>query len=118
ARFTYDVNGLLQVEVTEDATGKRHELILEQNPGLLSPEEIQQRLRALEALKIHPRDAQPNLAVIARTERLYEERIHHREQLQSWLSSFRHVLEGQDAIAVERHRRQLDEALDTLERDA
>jgi N-methylhydantoinase A/oxoprolinase/acetone carboxylase beta subunit len=31
---------------------------------------------------------------------------------------FRHVLESQDAIAVERHRRQLDEALDTLERDA
>ncbi|ARZ76463.1 molecular chaperone HscC [Stenotrophomonas sp. WZN-1] len=118
ARFTYDVNGLLQVEVTEDATGRRHELILEQNPGLLSPEEIQQRLRVLEALKIHPRDAQPNLAVIARTERLYEERIHHREQLQSWLSSFRHVLESQDAVAVERHRQQLDEALDALERDA
>ena len=117
-RFTYDVNGLLQVEVTEDATGKRHELILEQNPGLLSPGEIKQRLQALQSLKIHPRDAQPNLAVIARTERLYEELIHHRELLQSWLSNFRHVLESQNTSVVERQRHELAEALDALERDA
>ncbi|MGG2102916.1 Hsp70 family protein [Stenotrophomonas sp. NRRL B-14846] len=118
ARFTYDVNGLLQIEVTEDATGKRQELILEQNPGVLSPAEIEQRLHALQNLKVHPRDAQPNLAVVARAERLYEELIHHREQLQSWLSHFRHVLDGQDTVTVERHRRELTEALDALERDA
>lgn len=46
-RFTYDVDGLLQVEVIEDATGRRHELVLEQNPGLLDREEIARRLQAL-----------------------------------------------------------------------
>lgn len=117
-RFTYDINGLLQVEVTEDATGLRHELILEQNPGLLSPEEIQQRLQALQDLKIHPRDAQQNLAVVARAERLYEEFIDQRDTLQGWLLQFRHALDGQDLHHIEQQRRELSQALDMLERDA
>ncbi len=117
-RFTYDINGLLQVEVTEDATGLRHELILEQNPGLLSPGEIQQRLRALQDLKIHPRDAQQNLAVVARAERLYEEFIDQRDTLQGWLLQFRHALDGQDLHHIEQQRRELSQALDMLERDA
>lgn len=118
ARFTYDMNGLLQVEVTENASGKRHELILEQNPGLLSPQEISARLQALQSLKIHPRDAQPNLAVVARAERLYEEYIDHRDMLQGWLASFRATLDGQELEKIERQRVQLAEALDALERDA
>ncbi|QKW58776.1 molecular chaperone HscC [Stenotrophomonas sp. NA06056] len=117
-RFTYDVNGLLQVEVTEDATSRRHELVLEQNPGLLTAEEIQQRLQALQALKVHPRDAQQNLAVIARAERLYEELIQQREPLQAWLAHFRHALESQDATLINRQRRELADALDALEAGA
>ena len=56
--------------MTEHATGHRHELVIEQNPGLLSRDEIRSRLAALEALKIHPRDQQENIAVLARPERL------------------------------------------------
>ncbi|KAF1012936.1 MAG: Chaperone protein HscC [Stenotrophomonas maltophilia] len=117
-RFTYDINGLLQVEVTEHASGQRHELILEQNPGLLSPQEIQQRLAALQDLKINPRDAQPNLAVVARLEHLYEEYLDQRETLQDWLSRFRSVLETQDTGRIERDREELIQSLDVLERDA
>jgi molecular chaperone HscC len=114
-RFTYDVDGILQVEVTENATGKRHELVLEQNPGVLAPDQIQQRLQALQALKVHPRDHQPNIALIARTERLYSEHVDQREQLQGWLLQFREALESQDTQRVERHRRELGRALDELE---
>ncbi len=46
-RFTYDNNGLLQVEVTEHHSGRKHELILEQNPGLLDAGQIRERLAAL-----------------------------------------------------------------------
>ncbi len=114
-RFTYDVDGILQVEVTENATGKRHELVLEQNPGVLSPVQIQQRLEALQALKVHPREHQPNLALIARTERLYCEHVHYREQLQAWLLLFHEALESQDLHRIERHHRELSSALDELE---
>lgn len=117
-RFTYDINGLLQVEVTEHATQRRHELLLEQNPGLLTPEDIRQRLAALAALKIHPRDQQENVAVLARAERLYEEFLHQRHQLQDWIMQFRSILDTQDVALIDRHRGQLAEALDALEAQA
>ncbi|MNN11336.1 Chaperone protein HscC [compost metagenome] len=103
------------MEVTENATGKRHELVLEQNPGVLAPEQIRQRLQALDALKIHPREQQVNLALIARTERMYSEYVDQRDQLQSWLLQFREALESQDMQRVERHRRELGKVLDELE---
>ncbi len=114
-RFTYDINGLLQVEVTEHATQRRHELLLEQNPGLLTPEEIRARLAALTELKVHPRDQQENIAVLARAERLYEEFLHERSQLQDWIMQFRAVLDTQDVARIAQHRSQLMEALDAVE---
>lgn len=114
-RFTYDVDGLLQVEVIEDATGRRHELVLEQNPGLLDREEIVRRLQALQALKVHPRDQQQNIALMARSERVYEEYIDARHLVQQWMVQFREVLESQDLQRIERHRHELAQALDELE---
>ena len=117
-RFTYDINGLLQVEVTELATQRRHELLLEQNPGLLTPEDIRTRVAALAELKVHPRNQQENIAVLARAERLYEEFMHERSQLQDWIMHFRATIESQDVALIERHRVQLLEALDALEAQA
>ncbi len=114
-RFTYDVNGILQVEATMTATGERHELILEQNPGLLDPDEIRTRLAALDAIKVHPRSKQENIALLARAERLYEEYLDAREQLQDWIMHFRAALESQDESLIREHRQQLDLALTALE---
>lgn len=114
-RFTYDINGLLQVEVTEHTTQRRHELLLEQNPGLMTPEEIRARLAALAELKVHPRDQQENIAVLARAERLYEEHLHERERLQGWIMQFRAIIDTQDAALIVRNRDQFVEALDALE---
>lgn len=117
-RFTYDINGVLQVEAELVATGQRHELLLEQNPGLLNPADIRTRLAALESIKIHPRHKQENIAVLARAERLYEEYVAARAQLQQWIAYFRSILESQDEQVIREHRRQLGEALDTLEANA
>ncbi|MBT2118078.1 molecular chaperone HscC [Dyella sp. LX-66] len=114
-RFTYDVNGVLQVEAEVIATRERHELVLEQNPGVLSPEEIRARLLALESIKVHPRDKQENIAMLARAERLYEEYVQARDQLQHWIARFRSILESQDEQMIRDHRRHFGEALDTLE---
>ena len=114
-RFTYDVNGVLQVESTVLGTGEKHELILQDNPGVLSDAEIRERLALLSALKVHPREDQANLATIARIERLYEERLDLRGQLQDWLARFLSLLEGQDRVRIERERGELSRALDQLE---
>ena len=114
-RFTYDVNGVLQVESTVLGTGEKHELILQDNPGVLDQAEIRERLASLSALKVHPREDQANLATIARIERLYEERLDLRGQLQDWLARFMSILEGQDRVRIERERGELSRALDQLE---
>ena len=114
-RFTYDVNGVLQVESTVLGTGEKHELILQDNPGVLDQAEIRERLASLSALKVHPREDQANLATIARIERLYEDRLDMRGQLQDWLARFMSILEGQDRVRIERERGELSRALDQLE---
>lgn len=114
-RFTYDVNGVLQVEATVASTGKQYELVLEQNPGLLSVEQIRSRLAALAEIKIHPRSKQENLALLARAERIYEEHLAMRDQVQAWIAQFRSVLETQDEMVIREHRLELGRALDTLE---
>ena len=114
-RFTYDVNGVLQVESTTLGTGEKHELILQDNPGVLDEAEIRERLASLSALKVHPREDQANLAAIARIERLYEERLDLRGLLQDWLARFMSLLEGQDRARIERERGELSRALDQLE---
>jgi molecular chaperone HscC len=115
-RFTYDINGVLQVETQVLSTGARHELILENSPGAMSPIEIRQRLAALADLKVHPRDAQPNVAMIARAERIYEEHLGQtRLVVQDWLARFLAVIETQDLALIARHREELGAALDDLE---
>jgi molecular chaperone HscC len=113
-RFTYDVNGVLQVEAKVVKTGTVAELVLTGSADL-SAEEIRERLDALDALKVHPRDAQPNLATIARAERMYEERLVDRPYLQSWLVRFRAELERQDAVSADAMRAEFEEALASLE---
>ena len=114
-RFTYDLNGILQVEVRVLATGERFELVLEQNPGLLTPEEIKHRLAELDRIKLHPRDQQENIALISRAERLYEEHLRLREYIQQWLLRFRSAINGQDARMIADCRREFASALDSME---
>ncbi len=91
-RFTYDNNGLLEAQVTVPLTGEQHSLVIENNPGVLSPEEIQQRLQALSLLKVHPRDQQVNTVLTARLERLYQESLGElRERIGQWAGQFQQV---------------------------
>ena len=114
-RFTYDVNGILQVEVTIKKTGLRHELVLQQNPGSLTREEVARRLEALADLKVHPRNKQENLALIAQAERLFEEHIVARDDLIAMIVDFRQVLETQDDRRIAPVRQRFAAALRGLD---
>jgi molecular chaperone HscC len=97
-RFTYDVNGLLQVEATLVKTGDVSSLLIEGNPGLLSEEEIKARFAALSELKIHPRERIENRTLLARGERLYQQlRGQARERMGDQIMLFERALETQDA---------------------
>jgi molecular chaperone HscC len=115
-RFTYDASGLLEVEATVQSTGQKESVVIEGNPGVLSPQEIAQRLCKLSQLKLHPRDDAANAALIARAKRLYEERLGAaREEIGSWLTQFMAVLERQDLREVGRARERFTELLDSID---
>lgn len=72
-RFTYDTNGILEVTATTVADGAAARLVIQGNADALPPAEVERRLQALDALKVHPRDQAPYRALLARGARLYEE---------------------------------------------
>lgn len=115
-RFTYDASGLLEVDTRVDATGAAGHLVIESQPGVLSPEEIEKRLAALAHLKVHPRDEAANQAVLARAERLYAERLgDERAQVAMRLDIFRAALERQDPREIDACRDDLLAWLDAVD---
>jgi molecular chaperone HscC len=115
-RFTYDVNGLLQVEATVVRTQQTVSLVIEGNPGVLGEHEIAERLAGLAALKIHPRDQLENRTLLARGERLYQQlRGDVREQLGRQIMLFEHALATQDRRTVAPAAGVLRQALDHFE---
>jgi len=118
-RFTYDVNGLLQVEATVAKTGQTYAVVIEGNPGVLGDDEIQRRLRELAALKIHPRDQIENRTLMARAERLFEQsRGDERDWLGRQILRFEQLLATQDARQIGPGQRALREVLDQIEKSS
>lgn len=116
-RYTYDINGVLEVEVTTVQTGEKRTMIIEKNPGQTSPEQIQARLEELKHLKIHPRDRSENRLLLARGERLYEEALSEkREFISHLLSDFEKVLASQNEQEIKKVAAILKQKLDSLER--
>ncbi|UPG95020.1 Hsp70 family protein [Luteibacter aegosomatissinici] len=118
-RFTYDVNGLLEVEVRVVATGEARRLVVESGQAHMSPQEIARRLDALSALKIHPRDTLENRTLLARAERLYEQLLGSaREFVGQMISRFEQVLATQDPRLIARDAIQFRDALKAIEADS
>ncbi len=116
-RFTYDTSGLLEVDVTTLSTGRRETMVIEGNPGVLQPDEIAKRLAALAKLKVHPRDDLANRTLIARAERLYEERLGDtRAIIGEALGIFTIAIERQKPDEIERARQKLAALLDEFDR--
>jgi molecular chaperone HscC len=115
-RFTYDINGVLEVEATAFPDGVKRAMVIEENPGVLTPEEIGERLAALAALKIHPRDQLENRALLTRADRVYEETLgEHRQYLAAHIARFQSLLERQNAEGIAHARNELNALLDRFD---
>ncbi len=116
-RFTYDQNGLLEVEMKVVGTERREHLVIEQRPGKLTPEQLARARAEMEALKFHPRDTLPNRTALDRAESLYVELTgHDRQHLGALMAQFRATLEGQDTARIDEAREALNAAAHRLRR--
>ncbi len=113
-RFSYDVSGLLEIDVFIPETGHTEQLVIQD--GYDGQEDIEVRRAALAALKVHPREDTANQAAIARATRCYEMLVREsREFVGKLIVDFEAVLERQDAKQIDLARRFLEEQLDAIE---
>lgn len=115
-RYTYDVNGILDVDIDVEKAGISRNLVIKQLAGDVSDEEIARRRAELAALKVHPRDQEENRALLERANRLYQQLLgDEREQVGQWLNQFMGTLERQDPRGIVTAREAFGKALDTME---
>jgi molecular chaperone HscC len=116
-RYTYDINGLLEIEVTSIETGQTKREVIINSDNQLSAAEIEVCLKRLSSLKIHPRDQQKNRLLLARAERLYEESLGEtREHIGYQARVFEAVLNKQDPHMIENASAAFAAFLDDIER--
>jgi molecular chaperone HscC len=114
-RFSYDINGLLEVDVTLLETGERHSHSIDRSPTGLDEQARRDSHNRLSTLKVHPRDALPNRTLLARLERAWMQSLgEQREHIAEWLHNFTSVLGGQQPSEIASHRSELNKALDQL----
>ncbi len=115
-RFTYDLNGLLEVEATAVETGTTRSVVIEQRPGALSRKEIAAARKAMAALKFHPRESLPNRTAMARADALHAELTGvARSILQQAVTQFQVALDSQDPRDIDAAREQLLAVIDQLQ---
>jgi molecular chaperone HscC len=115
-RFTYDINGALEVDAKVLSTGLIRQQIFRNSSGL-SDDELATRFKALAEIKLHPRDQLENRTLIARAERLYAEVLgEQREVILHGIRQFETGLADQRNRNLAQLRKDFSAFLDRLSR--
>jgi molecular chaperone HscC len=116
-RFTYDMNGILEVDVKRHDTNATQSLVIENAPGRLTPAQIKAAREGMARLKFHPRDALPNATVLARADALHVELTGEaREHLRAAITVFQAALDHQDPERIREVRDALAGLIEQLRR--
>ena len=117
-RFSYDVNGVLEVDIEVISTKEKYNKLIVNAPGELSAADIQASKAKLAIMKFHPREDEMNINLIARAERLFEGRLgEQRDRILEGLKAFEAVLETQNREMVAQAQADFTVFLDSFEQD-
>lgn len=115
-RFSYDISGLLEVDVFVHHSRQNIQLVIQNGEENLSEADIAARREELAKIKIHPRENVENMAILARLERIYEETLSdQREYIGGLLSQYLQTLNGQDDRLIRATNADLVRIMDGLE---
>ncbi|EAO2684465.1 molecular chaperone HscC [Salmonella enterica] len=117
-RFSYDINGLLEVDVLLEG-GKTESRIISHNATSLTTQQIEASRERLQALKIYPRDLLINRTFKAQLEEQWSRALgEEREMLGAIITDFDAALLSNDVQRVDDMRRRACEALGIEEPEA
>ncbi|MBA4104811.1 MAG: molecular chaperone HscC [Pirellula sp.] len=118
-RFTYDLNGVLEVEATIVETQEKKTLVISRNARPLSESELHEALEAMRELKTDPRDKAQNRLLMKRAERVIEEMpMGARNELESLLDGFEEAMSARDDAVTARFQTAIQELLDQWEMES
>lgn len=117
-RYTYDINGLLEVEVSVPSDGTKKSMVINQNNNDLSDVEIEEARKKMESLKILPWEDEENIAILERANRLYEETSGtQREYIAKLIVEFQSVLARQHPTEIAELKQKMLSVFDSFEDD-
>ena len=112
-RFTYDLNGILEVEAGAAESNARASCVITRHAQNLTDAQLKEAVAKLQELKADPREDQGNRHLIKRAERIYQELSGDpRLLLETLLGGFEEALAMQDPSAIEMNRSALEKFLD------
>lgn len=115
-RFTYDLNGALEVEATVNSTRQVFKSVFANSSGLAEID-LARRFEELSQLKLAPRDQAENKALIARAERLYAEALDEdRQAIAEGLMQFHAAIDDQRLRDIDRVRGEFRTFLDRFDK--
>jgi len=112
-RFTYDLNGVLEVEAMVIETKRQTTHVITKYAHGMTPKQVRAAVAAMAKLKTHPREESANRFILKRAERVFAELPREaRDLLGRLLDGFEAALNLHDADAIARNRQVLEEFLD------
>ncbi|WP_314015112.1 Hsp70 family protein [Leptotrichia wadei] len=114
-RFTYDINGILEVEATVVSTGlKKSKLIVN---GDLSEEEKNEKIKMLEEIKIQSENKNKDKLLLERVNRIYAEIVNTeiRNHISDYLENYQMVVATGDRIRIQKTKESFSQFLDKID---
>jgi molecular chaperone HscC len=115
-RYSYDMNGLLDVDVTVIKSGKVFSKTIQNAPGMLNEQQLESAKAKLEKLKFHPRESEQVRQIMARAERIYQQlNGQMRADFGEYVNRFEAIVERQKAAEIERAIAEIKKTMDDVE---
>jgi len=114
-RFTYDINGILEVEAKVVSTGvKKSKLIVN---GDLSEEEKNEKIKMLEEIKIQSENKNKDKLLLERANRIYAEIVNTeiRNHISDYLENYQKIVVTGDRIRIQKTKKSFSEFLDKID---
>ena len=114
-RFTYDINGILEVEAKVVSTGlKKSKLIVN---GDLSEEEKNEKIKMLEEIKIQSENKNKDKLLLERANRIYAEIVNTeiRNHISDYLENYKMVVATGDRIRIQKAKESFSQFLDKID---
>ena len=114
-RFTYDLNGILEVEAMAGESGRKHRVVITSHAAELTDAEVREAVERMQSLKFYPREDVGNQRLLLFCERVVGEvNPHEREQLDQALTAYEAAMLTSDRDGFEHARQGLLMTLSAL----